>query len=203
MIAPSVEGVSTLGWRRGWLVAIAALSMALGGVLTGLLVSIIGRWIDIGRQPMWSVLLLLLGIAACCGDIREWFGVPVPTGHWLVPRWWRHFPPPTYQALFGMILGMGWLTKIPFASYYLLVIVVLHAGDVTFGSIAMGSFGLARSIPLVVFFIRSHASSRPMRTSAHLLRRREQLRRLADATAMRGLRTIASVGVIVWMWLLR
>ena len=56
---------------------------------------------------------------------------------------------PTFEILFGGILGIGFLTVISHASFYALTSLVVLSADVWFGVAMMGIFGLTRAIPML------------------------------------------------------
>jgi hypothetical protein len=108
-----------------------------------------------------------------------------------------------YHIAFGVILGMGWLTIVPFASYYLLVIALVMVGNVTLAVVAMVVFGITRSVPFVLLsrgILRQASSATGGQRS---VARRRTLHRIADVPAMWALRACLSIAVlalVVWRW---
>lgn len=124
------------------------MASGVAGASFGAALTVVGRpiaetvgppWLALG----WGVLALVLGL----GEL-EVVRVPRPEHNWQVPaRWRKQFPPEVAAALYGGILGIGVLTRISFASFYVLVAWVLLSGDVRAGAMAFGVFGLARGVP--------------------------------------------------------
>jgi hypothetical protein len=73
-------------------------------------------------------------------------GMRMPQRHKQVPSSWRHrFPPEIALAGYGGIIGMGIFTKIPFASFYVLIVWTLLEGSVEAGAITLAVYGLSRA----------------------------------------------------------
>ena len=147
-ITPVVHG----GRRRRWGVSVAlhalgaTLSAAAFGAALGGLGSLLGApW---GKWGLWVAAAIAVAYAA-----RELLGlkVPIPALRRQVPEWWRtFFSRPTASFLYGLGLGIGFLTYVSFGTLVAVSAVLLVLGDPVRGAVAMGAFGLARGLSVLV-----------------------------------------------------
>lgn len=77
--------------------------------------------------------------------LRWW----VPTRHWLVPRRLGTYGSPAFEVIFGLFLGPGFFTIIPFIGYHLLILLCIVTGNAWTGALVMALFGAARSLPVL------------------------------------------------------
>jgi hypothetical protein len=95
--------------------------------------------------------LLLAAVAALYGA-AELLGirVPVPEGRRQVPEWWRWtLPPPWAALLYGLGLGIGFLTHLRHGTLVAVALAAATSGDPLASAVVLGAFGLARAVPLV------------------------------------------------------
>jgi hypothetical protein len=158
-IAPVVHG----GRNRSYWTAIAlhtlgaTLSAALFGAFLGGLGHVLGApWGDAG--------LIALAVVAGIYALRELFGLPIPLPDLdrQVPEWWRTFFSKNVAAfLYGIGLGIGFLTYLSFGTYVAVMTGAFISGDVRTGAALCGAFGLSRSLALpATSMIWSNASTR-------------------------------------------
>lgn len=190
MIATSVDVDLYQAWQGALLIPLAACAMIVGGAVNGVIIGVVGQVRYVLPGPFWDVAVVVICLWACALDL---FGGQVPTSHWLVPRAWARWPWPMYPVVFGAVLGVGWLTMVPFASYYLLVAILVIFASTKAGVLTMAAFGLARSIPLVIMARRIHAGAGAVGGGMRALVRRQRLHAIASSGAMRIIRTAASV----------
>ena len=59
--------------------------------------------------------------------------------------------------LYGGILGLGILTRISFASFYVLLLWTILSGDAKVGAVTFGAFGFSRALPATLLgpFLRT------------------------------------------------
>jgi hypothetical protein len=76
--------------------------------------------------------------------------VPVPQSPWRVPRRWLLWGPWISSLLFGLFLGAGVFTAIPFAGFYAMLGTWLVVGKPIYGLVIGSLYGLARSTPVLV-----------------------------------------------------
>lgn len=70
----------------------------------------------VGAQIFAAVFAIIYLVADVLGR-----ALPVPTRHWLVPQRWALYGPARWSLLFGLSLGAGLLTVIPFIGFHLFV----------------------------------------------------------------------------------
>lgn len=123
--------------------------LALGLVLAGLstLTEPIG-----GRQ-----IALVVAVFGGVGyGVSEILGLRwrLPQRHWQVPQRWGGYGRPLYAAAFGAILSVGFLTFIPYAGYYLLILLAFAVTDWHWTVLFAVLFAWARVAPIVAFSMR-------------------------------------------------
>src|SRR5438477_3054101 len=132
---------SVAAYTFGATVSAAALGAALGGV--GRLLG--APW---GAAGLWA-----LAVVAAVFSVRELFGVPIPLPnlHRQVPEWWRtFFSPPVTSFLYGLGLGVGFLTYLSFGTLVAVGAVAVASGRPLIGLAVMAPFGLARGLSVLV-----------------------------------------------------
>jgi hypothetical protein len=133
--------LSILLHTLGATLSAAAFGALLGGV-GGLLDA---PW---GRAGVSAVL-----VVAALYFLREAFRLPlpVPDRHRQVPEWWRTFySPPVASLLYGLGLGIGFLTFLTFGTYVAVTVGALVSGDFWRGILICAPFGLARGLSVLV-----------------------------------------------------
>lgn len=145
MIAsPSVRGYRSRSQRMRGIVAyvVAVLSAAMA---TGLLFFALGRFL--WQRPLQIVAFVALGSALISSGL-----VPVrsPQSPWRIPKSWNRFGPTTFAALFGFVLGLGFLTVVSSSGYY--VLLVWAAMSPAWSDVwpAFVAFGAGRVMPLIL-----------------------------------------------------
>jgi hypothetical protein len=84
--------------------------------------------------------------------LREVFSlpIPIPDRHRQVPEWWRRFySPPTAAFLYGLGLGIGFLTFLTFGTFVAVAAGALVSGDPLLGAAVCAPFGLARGLSVL------------------------------------------------------
>src|SRR5438874_13237610 len=147
-ITPVVHG----GRRARWMGSVAAHAVgttvsaaALGALLGGIGALAGAPW---GRAGV----LVVAGVAVVYA-VRELFRVPVPLPnlHRQVPEWWRtFFSPPVTSFLYGLGLGVGFLTYLSFGTLVAVGGVAVASGRPLVGLAVMAPFGLARGLSVLV-----------------------------------------------------
>lgn len=146
-ITPVVHG----GKRKPYLVASAlhVLGATVAAALLGLALGAIGALL---RAP-WEVTPLVVGAVAAVYFLREAFALPVPLPDRKrqVPEWWRTFySPPVAALLYGVGLGVGFLTYLSFGTFAAVMVAAAVSGNPVTGALLCGLFGLARGLAVVV-----------------------------------------------------
>ena len=147
-ISPVVHGGRT---KTYWLsIALHVLGATTASAAFGTLLGGIG---DLVGAPWGSVGALLIAALAALYVLREAFGVPVPTfdRKKQVPEWWRTFySKPVASLLYGLGLGVGFLTYLTFGTFVVVAAAAFASGDPLFGLLLSGAFGAARSLTVAI-----------------------------------------------------
>ena len=147
-IDPVVHG----GRNRSYALSVAlhvvgatASAAALGALLGGLGALLGGPWHVAGP----AAVAVIAGLYA----LREVAGVPVPVPdrHRQVPEWWRTFySAPVATLLYGLGLGVGFLTFLTFGTFVAVAAGAIASGSPALGAAVCGPFGLARGLSVLV-----------------------------------------------------
>lgn len=143
-ITPVVHG----GRRGRWATAVALhiAGAAIGAAALGAVLGLVGRMLGApwGSVGTWVVVAVAAAYAA-----RELLGapLPLPDRKRQVPEWWRtFFGPLTASFLYGLGLGVGFLTYLRHGTLVVVATLVVAAGDPVTGALVMLPFGLARAL---------------------------------------------------------
>lgn len=99
-----------------------------------------------------AAIVVSLAVTAAAYAIHE-FGLirlPVPSGPWRVPVEWANWPHYVAPVMWGLVLGVGILTAVPFAGYFILLGWVAYIADPHYGLAVGALYGFARAVPLLV-----------------------------------------------------
>ena len=146
-------GLDFLGrerWRGVSAGAIHLLGAMVGGALVGAGLGLLGDVLTLGRWRVWVVAAAAL-IVLVITLTRQHFDLGRPCQ---VPRrWTRTMPAHRRYLVWGLMLGSGLATLIPYPAYLLLPAAQLAAGPLIAG-IAGGLYGLARELPALTVLVR-------------------------------------------------
>lgn len=116
----------------------------------------------------------------------------LPERRWQVPQRWGLAGRPLYMAAFGAILGVGFLTYIPYAGYYVLIMLMFGLADLTYVLLGALVFAWARTIPVIGMSLGSAAFT-PTTRMARAVALSEQVVRLSGLlTLPRGALLLAA-----------
>ncbi|HEY0071580.1 MAG TPA: hypothetical protein VGE04_16570 [Chloroflexia bacterium] len=161
-----------------WLVRVVmyAAGTTVGGALMALVVGLLGA----GLRSLLSgvgvqVAVGVLGVAALAFALHELKVVrlPAPQIGWQVPASWMRRSRLLGNTLYGLVLGAGAFTFIPFASFYLLLGLELVAGAVDLrAAVVLGMvYGVMRGLPAVLGGISMLRLQNPLPVSDWLIAR--------------------------------
>jgi hypothetical protein len=130
-----------------------------GSIVGAVLLALLLGWVGQGLHALlpwfsytWAV--ALLGLFAVVFALKELniIRIPTPQIGWQVPASWLRPSPVLGTTLYGLMLGAGIFTFIPFASFYLLLMWEITAGAVSLQSaVLLGMvYGLSRGITAVL-----------------------------------------------------
>jgi cytochrome c biogenesis protein CcdA len=147
-IAPVVHGERRS--RYGLALTLYALgaiaSAGAVGAVAGAIGSVLGA-------PWGAGGLAAVAIVAFAYALREAAGLPlpVPDRHRQVPLWWRTFYSPEVAALlYGLGLGVGYLTYLSFGTYVAVTAAAVTTGNPAVGALLCAPFGLGRALSVIV-----------------------------------------------------
>jgi hypothetical protein len=147
------EASEVTNWA--WRVFMYTAASMVGASLLALLLGLAGQGLRAllpGVSYTWAT--AFLGVAALVFALKELniLRIPTPQIGWQVPASWMR-PSRTFgNTLYGLFLGAGIFTFIPFASFYLLLMWELTAGAVSLQSaVLLGMvYGLFRGVTAVM-----------------------------------------------------
>jgi hypothetical protein len=146
-ITPVVHGGRTI---RYWLsVFLYTLGTTVSAAAFGAVLGALG-WLI--QAPWGELSVALVGTTAVIYTVRELFGLPIPIfdRRRQVPEWWRDFySGPTAALLYGLSLGIGFLTFLTFGTFVVVSVSAFAWGSPWLGAAWCGSFGLARGVAVV------------------------------------------------------
>jgi hypothetical protein len=96
--------------------------------------------------------------------VREVSGVPIPVPdrHKQVPLWWRTFySPPVAGTLYGLGIGVGYLTYLSFGTYFVVTIAAIATGDPLLATALTAPFGLGRGMSVALANRTAGSADRP------------------------------------------
>ena len=137
--------------RRAFVAGLLHLSGAVvGGAAIGALLGLMGAWLGLDGWRIWIVAgMALVVVTISITSKRFELGRPCQ-----VPReWTRSMPANRRFLIWGLMLGSGVVTLIPYPAYLLLVGAELTAGPLIAG-VAGGLYGFARELPALVVLAR-------------------------------------------------
>src|SRR3954447_11920067 len=142
---------------RDWVLRVImyTLGSAVGASLLALTLGLIGRGLH-GLVPAITlpVAVGVIGVAALVFALKELNIIKLwtPQIGWQVPKSWMKDSRMFGNTAYGIVLGAGIFTFIPFASFYLLLAWEMAAGAIDMkAAITLGMiYGIARGIPAVL-----------------------------------------------------
>jgi sulfite exporter TauE/SafE len=156
-ISPSVGGSGNHTWGE-WAVLLpftagaSASAAIVFGIVSAFGESVFGSAGSDGVTQ--SGLTVAIAILATAYGVSYLSKRPLPLKHTYrqVPKVWREaFSRRVAALLYGLGLGLGLFTKVPYVTFYVALALAFVSGSPAAGAVAGAVFGLARSAPLIVF----------------------------------------------------
>jgi len=147
-IAPVVHGDSRSRYR------LSLLLHSLGAMLSAALVGTVAGPVGLLVGAPWETwTFVAVAAVALAYAVREITGlkIPIPDRHRQVPLWWRSFySAPVAGFLYGLGLGVGYLTYLSFGTYVAVTVAALASGSPLVGAALCAPFGLGRAISVAL-----------------------------------------------------
>jgi hypothetical protein len=157
-IAPVVHGDNRSRYR------VTLVLHALGAVLAAAMVGALAGTIGMVLGAPWGIWsFVAVGSVAMIYAVREITGlkIPIPDRHRQVPLWWRSFySAPVAGFLYGLGIGVGYLTYLSFGTYVAVTVGAIAWGSPLLGAALGAPFGLGRALS-VALANRSAGEDRP------------------------------------------
>ena len=132
-----------------YIIACTITSSALGASLAsvGILIRYTTYYLPINFLVYNGMLGLIGGLAVIYAfSDAGLINLPRPTIMLAVPvTWWRLWGPYKGALAYGAALGLGLTTRIYFGAFYFLCAWCIFKGNVAYGAILMGTYGIARA----------------------------------------------------------
>jgi hypothetical protein len=146
-IDPVVHG----GRNRTYAAAVAlhVLGATLAATAFGALLGGLGGLIGAPGRAGLGIVVIVAGIYL----VRELTGLPIPLldRKRQVPEWWRTFySPPVAALLYGLGLGIGFMTFLTFGTFVAVSVAAVASGSPVTGTLLCGPFGLVRGLSVLV-----------------------------------------------------
>lgn len=185
-ITPVVYGSSRVsGWY--WLMAVYTVCQIAGAAVTGVALGTIGAIARVLRPWELTDLIVPVAILGATGALHDMKLLPfdLPTTCWQVPQSWKRFCPSVMAACYGFGIGVGVLTRIPFASFYLVLFASAAGASAPGGVGLMSIYGATRSFAVALVARGQAAASDPYRRLT-MVRRLGPLIGYLDGIALAG-----------------
>ena len=147
-ITPVVHGGRRARW--GWVLALHVAGATLAAGAFGAALGLVGAGM---RAPWAGVGPSVVAVAGLVYLAREALGirVPVPQLRRQVPDWWRtYFPFAPSAFLYGVGLGVGFLTYLTHGTLVVVSVAAVASGRPWLGALLLAPFGAARGATAVV-----------------------------------------------------
>lgn len=159
-----------------WVVRVIAYTLAstVGAGLLALVLGLLGRALHTALPAIgFEWVVALLGVLSLLYALHELniLRLPNPQIGWQVPKSWQRPSRLLGNTLYGLVLGMGIFTFIPFTGFYILLLWEAAAGAVSLeAAVTLGLvYGAARGIPVVAGGISILRGSYPLPVSDWLI----------------------------------
>lgn len=171
-ISPVVYRSSGLR-HNAWVLAAVSYTMGsiVGGVLAGVFFGLSGVLLVPSLGTYQSLLPLVVGVLAIAYAMHELHlvSLPYPQRKRQVPSQWRHAFHPYFTAgIFGLLLGTGFITFIPTATYYIVSLAVILHNSPILGVLVFATYGASRAFLFWTFSWQNRAPDEIERLSYYM-----------------------------------
>lgn len=177
VIRPLGEGFreSAHYWIQAFLYS---LGLAITSALVGYGMGLVGFLF--GQATGWLPPFRIAGLLALLFSMRE-LGVikfPIPQRKWQVPISWVHKHRFAGTLTYGLTIGLGYLTYIPYPGFWILQAISFLSATPSVSSLLGVTYGLGRALPVLAVGFRgsSKLKSSPVSLFAFVLERQRSWR---------------------------
>jgi hypothetical protein len=167
----------------------------------GLLAGALGQSIHIAplagtRNSTW--LVGLIGAIAFAYGLRELavISLPMPQVRWQVPVLWSRYGKTIQSALYGLVLGVDVFTLVPYATFYILLLLEVTLGS-TGGALLGLVYGVVRAFVTLMLEAYLVVKRQNPNTLATRILHSSQLFHKADGIALLAVGELLVVAVLV------
>jgi hypothetical protein len=172
----------------------------LGGCVTGLLLGAVGAvflFADPAARAIFAA-VAAAGVATLYGVSELGFlSLPRPQSRRQVPsRWNRRYSPALAGLLYGAGLGAAVMTRVHFATLYVVLTWSLIVGRPTVSGLVMAAFGLGRVLPLLVIGPGVASDGDRLERGTRTIEMWERVVRFANGLALMALGAYLGVSIL-------
>lgn len=147
--------------RIWWRMVCYAGALIASSVGVGFILGAVGALASVPNDGMEA----MVGSAALLIAARE-FGIvrtPLPSLNRLVPREWLRLGLYRGAILYGAVVGLGFVTRAPYGSYHVLLMLQFLTADPAYGATLGAIYGVARAVPVLVAILPDRRDVEPRR----------------------------------------
>ena len=123
-----------------------SLGIMTSAIVLGALLGAFGAAFGHLEQRLAALMISAIGVPLAARDIGA-IRFPIPQLQRQTQKTWRHrFGPLMSAWLWGLDLGSGLTTLVNYAVYWILPLAAILRGDVVYGSVLLGLFGVGRTV---------------------------------------------------------
>jgi len=138
-------------YRKLWTQSVVGYTFAglVSATVVGATLGLLGRWL--GQLLPREEPFLVVGVLSLVLVVRElgWISFPLPSRRRQTERTWANqFGFRAAAIMWGFDIGLGFSTWVQYGGFWMVVAVILAAGDSGYGAVLLGSYWLGRALPV-------------------------------------------------------
>jgi len=173
-ITPPSSGVTVSPMQLWQRVAAYTVGLVSATTLVGATAGTIGSLVQVvvsSDASLYRLWLASMGALAFAYGMHEMriIRLPKPQIGWQVPAHWSRYGKTVQALLYGVVLGAEVFTLIPYASFYVLLVIEVCLGmpqAMILGCI----YGLARALPTVTVIVRTHNQTNTLPAAMRIMK---------------------------------
>jgi len=155
-------------WHR---IAVYSVGLISATTAVGAAVGAIGSVaspLSAGHQRLWTAGIAVITLVYALHEF-ELIRLPIPQVRWQVPVQWSKYGKTVQVLLYGIVLGAEIFTFIPYATFYILLLLEMTLGP-QIGATLGFMYGLARAYPVAMGIADARARGTTTCVIAHIAR---------------------------------